>query len=232
MGENDTAAFDPIFYFHHCFIDLMFWRWQVKHNQRDSLEIIQGYPGTNSIDSQGPTPGVAGGTWLTLDSPLDPFKNPNDPTKAITSKELVNIANLGYVYEYAQSPGVIPPITQPAPILTVGNINRATLRGSFVISAWAYLENKEKFLVGAEAILSRWHVAGCQNCQSHLEVRAHIPMEGWTKEETERMRFEVVLHTRTLSKGHPDEVGLQPGHGPQNPTINLRTDHLVMPPLL
>ncbi|KAI9235119.1 MAG: hypothetical protein BYD32DRAFT_371300 [Podila humilis] len=224
MGENDTASFDPIFFFHHCFIDLMFWRWQVKHNQRDSLEIIQGYPGTNSVDSQGPTPGVAGGTWLTLDSPLDPFRNPHDPTRAITSKEVVNIANLGYVYDYPEPPLAGPPNTQPAPILTVSSINRATLGGSFVVSAWANLENNEKILVGTEAVLSRWHVTGCQNCQNHLEVRAHFPMEGWSKEETEKMRFEVGLHTRMLNRGLRDGSG--PQQGAQNPTIKLWTDHL------
>ncbi|KAG0343743.1 hypothetical protein BG005_002227 [Podila minutissima] len=222
MGENDTAAFDPIFFFHHCFIDLMFWRWQVRHNQRDSLEIIQGYPGTNSVDSQGPTPGVAGGTWLTLDSPLDPFKNPHDPTKAITSKEVVNIANLGYDYDNPEPPLAGPP-TQPAPILTVSNINRAALSGSFVVSAWA-LQNDERILVGTEAVLSRWHVAGCQNCQNHLEVRAHIPMEGWSREETENMRFEAHLHTRTLHRGVRGGSG--PQQGARNPTIKLWTDHL------
>lgn len=74
MGENNTASFDPIFFHHHCFVDKMFWDWQVKHDAKDKLEIIHGYPGTNSVDSQGPTPGVAGGTWLTMESPLDPFK--------------------------------------------------------------------------------------------------------------------------------------------------------------
>jgi tyrosinase len=73
MGENDTASFDPIFFFHHCFIDLMFWAWQVKHKACDKLEIIPNYPGTNSVDNQGPTPGIAGGTWLDLTTPLDPF---------------------------------------------------------------------------------------------------------------------------------------------------------------
>jgi len=27
MGENETASFDPIFYFHHCWIDRVFWKW-------------------------------------------------------------------------------------------------------------------------------------------------------------------------------------------------------------
>lgn len=88
MGENDTAAFDPIFYFHHAFIDMVFWKWQIDHHQTKKLEInpdFANYPGTNSVDAQGPTPGVAGGTWLSLDSPLDPFLQP-DSSVAMTSK--------------------------------------------------------------------------------------------------------------------------------------------------
>lgn len=84
MGENDTAAFDPIFFFHHCFIDMMFWKWQTLHDgATNKLDIIEHYAGTNSVDSQGPTPGVAGGTWLTLDSALDPFVKDGKP---MTSK--------------------------------------------------------------------------------------------------------------------------------------------------
>ncbi len=77
MGENDTAGFDPILYFHHCFIDKMFWTWQLTHNAKDKLDIIESYPGTNSVDSQGPTPGVAGNTWLGMNSPFDPFRRPD-----------------------------------------------------------------------------------------------------------------------------------------------------------
>ncbi|WQF85693.1 Putative tyrosinase copper-binding domain, di-copper centre-containing domain superfamily [Colletotrichum destructivum] len=225
MGENDTAAFDPIFYFHHCFVDLMFWRWQIKNNQRDRLEIIEGYPGTNSVDAQGPTPGVAGGTWLTLDSPLEPFKKPGDPKTAYTSNDVINIARLGYIYDnVGEPPKAAPPRSRPSPVLTVGNINRATIGGSFVVSAWATKENGDKMLIGTEAVLSRWHVAGCRNCQNYLEVRAHIPIEGWSKEEAEKMDFEVKLHTRTLKRGLGD--GDDPQQGAQSPTVRLGTDHM------
>ncbi len=74
MGENDTAGFDPIFFFHHCFVDKMFWKWQQEHRQTQTLEIIPGYPGTNSVDAQGPTPGTPANVWLGMDTPLDPFK--------------------------------------------------------------------------------------------------------------------------------------------------------------
>ena len=73
MGENDTAGLDPIFFFHHCFVDRVFWLWQKKHGFTDHLEIIAEYPGTNSVDSQGPTPGTVPNSWLTLESPLNPL---------------------------------------------------------------------------------------------------------------------------------------------------------------
>ncbi|KAF9996256.1 hypothetical protein BGZ65_008151, partial [Modicella reniformis] len=203
----------------------------VRHQTHETLEILPGYPGTNSVDSQGPTPGVAGNTWLTLDSPLDPFTyedlllnnpDPNNLTKIVTSKAVVNIRDLGYEYEDLRPP-LEGPITRPAPILTVSNINRATLGGSFLVSAWAILESGEKILVGTEAALSRWHVAGCQNCQNHLEFRAHIPIKGWSKEEAEKVRFRVHLHTRTLNRG---DCGSGPQQGVQNPKFKLGTDHL------
>ena len=58
MGENDTAGLDPIFFFHHCNVDRMFWLWQKRHGFTDRLEIIPEYPGTNTVDNQGPTPGL------------------------------------------------------------------------------------------------------------------------------------------------------------------------------
>jgi tyrosinase len=74
MGENDTAGFDPIFFFHHCFIDKTFWTWQERWRKTTQLDVIPNYPGTNSVDNQGPTPGVAGNVWLDMNSPLHPFK--------------------------------------------------------------------------------------------------------------------------------------------------------------
>ncbi|RYP41082.1 hypothetical protein DL767_001243 [Monosporascus sp. MG133] len=72
--ENDAASFDPLFYFHHCFIDKAFWDWQLRWNQVEQLEVTDRYPGTTSVDNQGPTPGVAANTWLDMDTPLQPFE--------------------------------------------------------------------------------------------------------------------------------------------------------------
>lgn len=89
MAENDTASFDPIFFFHHAFIDMMFYRWQVRYKQTTELQIeheFTHYTGTNSVDAQGPTPGVPGNKWLTLDHPLDPFMNPLNNSVPLTSR--------------------------------------------------------------------------------------------------------------------------------------------------
>jgi len=47
MGDNETAAYDPIFYFHHCFIDYMFWKWQVLNQQTTDLPIDSTLPGVD-----------------------------------------------------------------------------------------------------------------------------------------------------------------------------------------
>lgn len=59
MGDNETAGFDPIFYFHHAFVDYVFWTWQKKHDAtaKGSIAIDPTYDGTTS---QG-NPGVSQG---------------------------------------------------------------------------------------------------------------------------------------------------------------------------
>ncbi|BCR88449.1 tyrosinase family protein [Aspergillus chevalieri] len=77
MGENDTAGFDPIFFFHHCFVDKVFWSWQ-EYN-RKKIEVIPDYPGTSSVDEQGPTPKMVADSALDENTPLYPFKE--DPVE-------------------------------------------------------------------------------------------------------------------------------------------------------
>lgn len=180
MGENDTAALDPIFYFHHCNIDRVFWLWQKKHGATDVLEIIPEYPGTNTIDNQGPTPGFAPNTWLTLDSPLEPFKK--NPTDYYNSNDCVNIeTQLGYTYsqgsmdDHANLFMAEKKDDFPSKVIKVSKINKAPIRGSFTVSAFMNV-NGEKLHLGTEAILSRWNSQFCANCQTHLEVKAFFKL--------------------------------------------------------
>ena len=72
MGDNDTASFDPIFHFHHCFIDYAFAVWQRLwgFTTRGSLTVIRDYNGT--ILKVGQPPNFPPGTHLDMTTPLYP----------------------------------------------------------------------------------------------------------------------------------------------------------------
>jgi tyrosinase len=220
MGENDTAGLDPIFYFHHCFVDRVFWLWQKKNGFTDRLEIIPEYPGTNSVDNQGPTPGSAPNSWLTLESPLDPFRRKDGgKERAYTSLDCINVeTQLGYTY----GPGSLEDHAElatlrsdsEAKVIRVSGINRARIRGSFLISAFANIGGERSHL-GTEAVLSRWHVAGCANCQTHLEAKAFIGMREFREETDQNVQYEVEVRTRDGLLDQPrvlDHIGRKPFH--------------------
>ena len=216
MGENDTAGLDPIFYFHHCFIDRVFWLWQKKHGHTDHLALLEDYPGSNSVDSQGPTPGVVPNSWLTLDTPLDPFKvHENGKERAARSHDFINIERqLGYTYgpgslDERVGPQLLAAEAEDGPnqkMLVVSGLNRAPISGSFLVSAYANIDG-ERYLIDTEAVLSRWSVKYCANCQTHLEVKAFFGLHRLPLQAAEAVNFEVEIHTRD---------GVLPQHaGPQ-----------------
>ena len=180
MGENDTAGLDPVFFFHHCFVDRVFWLWQQRHGFTNHLEIIDHYPGTNSVDSQGPTPGAVPNSWLNLSSPLDPFKKKeNRKERPYTSLDCINIeTQLGYTYGPGSLQEAAALKTEAAPatkVVHVSGVNRASMRGSFLVSLFANIDG-QRVHVGTEAVLSRWSVQSCANCQTHLEVKASFSL--------------------------------------------------------
>ena len=200
MGENDTAGLDPIFYFHHCFVDRIFWLWQQRAKTTKTLDIIPQYPGTNSVDNQGPTPGVAANSWLTMDSPLDPFRLKTvDGERPYTSRDCIDIeGQLGYTYGPGSTPALPAALTDPTlstQAVRVAGINRAHIRGSFLVSVFATV-NGEKRIVGTEAVLSRWNVSGCANCQTHVETRAFVGLHAFKAAVVPNAIFEVEVRTR------------------------------------
>jgi tyrosinase len=197
MGENDTAGLDPIFFFHHAHVDRMFWLWQQRHGSTTSIDIIEGYPGTNSVDGQGATPGVAPNSWLGVDSPLAPFRRADG--EPFTSRDVLHIEKqLGYTYGpgslLAEDELAVTP--EPAQVVSVRGVSRASVRGSFLVSAYVTHDGVRHHL-GTEAVLSRWHVEGCMNCQTHLEARAHFPLHGALAEGVTERHVDVQMHTRS-----------------------------------
>jgi tyrosinase len=179
IGENETAGFDPIFYFHHCFVDYVFWQWQIRNNKTatGSLDVITGYDGTVSTGSRV----FPYGKDLTLESDLAPFlKSPN---VFYNSNGVTDIQELGYIYgsgslDSKSRPDLGAPETPRfTNHVNVSGINRADIPGSFVIRTTAKLANDTVIEIGREPILSRWNVKKCANCQNHLEEQAWVPLD-------------------------------------------------------
>ena len=177
MGENNTAGLDPIFFFHHCNIDRMFWLWQVRQGFTEELTIIPGYPGTSSNDG-GPTVGQEFDEELSMTTELKPFVKLDDPSSFMTSEDVVNIEKLGYKFGPGSFDEVallrypllnIPREISLAKKFRVTGISREKFRGSFVIYAYAVMDDLEEYL-GHYSVLGRWDVKKCANCQSHLQV--------------------------------------------------------------
>ena len=215
MGENNTASFDPIFFFHHCNVDRMFWLWQQQNGRTDDFGIEEGDPGAKSTNpQQGPTPNFLADSELSMDTPLTPFMiSPLKDQRMYTSRDVINIEKqMGVTY----SKGSLEkeealPLTQMVAsakksrkTLLVSGINRELFTGSFLVVAYAEIDG-EKRHVGTHSVLSRWSVKQCANCLNHLEVEASFSLEELSDEEIERATFSVDFVHR--GGGHAHLVG-------------------------
>ncbi|KAF4622881.1 hypothetical protein D9613_002272 [Agrocybe pediades] len=206
MGDNETAGFDPIFYFHHCFIDYTFMIWQRiwDRTKRGCLDIIQGYPGT--ILEQGQPPNFPTGTHVDMSTPLLPFTKAD--SSYFTSDDATDIAELGYSYGVGSLDPIAPRDFQlgrtgktvyesllhniPDPTIIEGqnpkapnpfavmkhvrNISRNHYESSFVVRLYAHTYDGQEVEVGREPVLSRWNAKGCANCQNHEDVDLYVPI--------------------------------------------------------
>ena len=208
MGANEMAGFDPIFYFHHAFIDYTFSIWQRLWNstKRGDLTLIPNYPGT--ILAVGQPPNFPPGTHIQMTTPLYPFKKPNG--EVYTSDDATDLNELGIAY----GPGSLDPLIRVDPARSgkspfdiinpqisdprrlagsnpnapnpfartkwVHNISRAQYEGSFVVRLYARGHDGKEVEVGREPYLSRWNVKGCANCQNHLDVELYVPLDAAT----------------------------------------------------
>jgi len=224
MGENNTAGLDPIFFFHHCFIDRVFWLWQQAHGQTENLSLIAipGDTGTQTSNAaQQPTPGYEPGETLSLNSPLYPFTKPDGSW--FTGNDLADIAKLGVKYgpgsleDHAKPANVAAAFEKassvPSQIIHVSGVDRTTIPGSFLITVHANINGKKE-LIDVEPVLSRWNVQGCANCQSHLKAEAyfsiptrkHLALSKITSiiHPTDiQIEVNVITHLAAISLHHP-----------------------------
>ncbi|KAK1507897.1 uncharacterized protein CCOS01_16203 [Colletotrichum costaricense] len=164
MGENETASFDPIFFLHHAFIDYVFWTWQVKHRLTK--------PGSLLVK-----PNITAGT-LSAGSPSGCISDP----VFYTSDDITDINQLGYMYGegsldlLTSGPVLGDPELPLVAVARVGGISTMFHEGSFVIRTSAKLADGREIEIDSDAILSRWVLANCNNCQKNkLETYTYIP---------------------------------------------------------
>lgn len=60
-----------------------------------------------------------------------------DPSKPLTSRDVVNIEAMRYTYEVPDRLVMAPHPRPVVPILATGGVNRGAIAVSFVVSAWA-----------------------------------------------------------------------------------------------
>ncbi|MGB6162397.1 MAG: tyrosinase family protein [Pseudonocardiaceae bacterium] len=208
MGEPNTAGMDPIFFFHHCNVDRIFWLWQKQNGQTDHLDLIDNFKGTSSSDDQGPTPGIPPDSNLDLNTPLNPFKK-TDGT-VYTSHDCINIEKqLGFTY----APGSLDDEggLKNAPVLNVqsgfsakklmaSGIDRALFQGSFALRAYATVTDVDgkanEHYLGHYSVFNRRNSIRCANCQTHMEVVAHFPLDRLPVNEVDNATFRVEIQHR------------------------------------
>eukprot|EP00953_Heterococcus_sp_UTEX-ZZ885_P001143 1125-Heterococcus_DN1.PRE.2 len=180
MGENETAGFDPIFFFHHCNIDRVFWLWQQRHGQTERLDIDP----TGAIES-GQTP-FSDGQKLTVDTALKPFVDSNG--KDVTSADVTDIRALGYTYSTGSLEDVLSfsdeqLLARRTPQwLQLEGVDTSKFTGSFLVrllAEWQDAAGEEHTeLVARIAVLSRWAPERCSNCVAHnLKVATNTQAE-------------------------------------------------------
>lgn len=127
---------------------------------------------------------------------------------------MADIAKLGYSYddfEELLKKADIPKSNDVIPHIRVSGISRADAKGSFLMSVWTGDNaNGTRDLVGLEPVLSRWHVAGCGNCSTHLNVSTIIPLREIDISKAKTTQFEVLVHTRDKRSGAPSLGGNTP----------------------
>jgi len=185
MGLNETAAFDPIFWFHHCNVDRLFWVWQKQRGFERKFKLdLSDKEGTHGGD-QGATPGIPLNEQLTLDTPLYPFQLSNG--SSITSKEVINLTTLSPDYSIGthdtEAPSMTSFVTTGMSIkktnyLVIENINKNSVKGSFIIIV---RERVSRIEIGKEVVLSRFDPAACKNCQMNNIITATFSLGNVSK---------------------------------------------------
>lgn len=208
MGDNEIAGFDFIFFFHHCFIDYVFWKWQIKNEliKVDDLQIISGY--TETINTKRLSE-ISSNIHLNMNISFYSFQKPDD--NWYIGADVTDIDHqLNYQYgldslDFFIHRGSFLGQDSQAPIINYvksDKIDRAQYVSSFVIKIYVKgSEHLEEVEIGRDVILSRWNVQGCANCQNSLSVRTYVLLNSYLVDvlkgagHKEEIKYRTAIHT-------------------------------------
>ena len=218
IGDSNVSGFDPIFFFHHCYVDYVFSVWQKRKNltRRGSLTVINSnppYPGT--FLKKGQPPHHKKNDRLDMTTLLEPFKKSNG--QYYTSDDVTDLRDLDVAYGIGSldhfkdhsvpvpnSFGIISLSSNPfVATLKVQGINRAKHDGSFVVRVYATKPGTtDKIAIAREAFFSRFNVENCSNCRNHLEPERYFSLDkrsqeylvGFCGREDGKIAWEVEIH--------------------------------------
>ena len=209
IGNQDVAAFDPLFWFFHCNWDRLWWRWQNTHNTTTLLA----FKATVTGDTH----------WLEEepDTLLPPFD--------VNSAEMINLADWNVAYE--DSEAAVPAFDEFVVASTGGaraersfqvptlerysvrvkDINRLDIPGSF-----------EVVLMSGEHALDRTRIfqpnnpRECENCKRHGVFSTDFIVDRSELSTDSDLRVAILVGSKQA------EMTEFPLEKAGNPTINIR----------
>lgn len=209
VGNQDVAAFDPLFWFFHCNWDRLWWQWQKRHNATSLLA----FKATVSGDVH----------WL--DEAPDTLLAPFD----VNSAEMIDLSDWNVDYE---EPSVVPPAFDEMLVASRGHvraersfeirtaerysvrvkdINRLDIPGSF-----------EVVLFSGERVLDRTRIfqpktpRECENCKNHGVFSTDFLVDRNDLSVDAPLRVAIMIKT---GGGKVEEFPIEKAG---NPTVNVR----------
>lgn len=193
LFDQDVAAFDPLFWFYHCYLDSVFWSWQVAAG----ATTVEGFEKTLPIvpGPAGTTPPARNDDWLDLSLDPWPISTSDVIPYPVSYDRLVapdrTLAGKGAGHIDAARTFAIP-ATAPVSV-RVKDINRMSIPGSFVVHL---LGDGEP--IASQAFFQPTSAADCRTCRKRelvsvdfkvgldsvqgkaLSVRIEVPIRGET----------------------------------------------------
>jgi len=200
MGDQDVAAYDPIFWFFHCNWDRLWESWQVLHG----ATTVPGFTSTLNGDTD----------WLSL--ALDPYPQASDATIVWPDIAYDELAGQGTTlraadegHAFAARAFRVSPTPQVS--LRVKDIDRMNIPGSFVV--WLLADGQK---IARRSFFQPRSPRTCATCQKQALISLDFKLD---QALIVGRKLSISIEVPSLGVG---DKSILPLSEVGNPTINLR----------